>query len=52
MTTPNKAIEIAARVHAGQTDKAGKAYILHPLRMMMKMTSEPAMIAASPSRCR
>ena len=46
MATLNRAIEIAAKVHAGQTDKAGSAYILHPLRMMMKMTSEPAMIAA------
>jgi len=46
MATLNRAIEIAAKVHAGQTDKAGAAYILHPLRMMMKMTSEPAMIAA------
>jgi (p)ppGpp synthase/HD superfamily hydrolase len=29
-----KAIEIAERAHAGQTDKAGKPYIGHPIRVM------------------
>ena len=41
-----RAIEIAASAHATQVDKGGAAYILHPLRMMMKQTSESAMIAA------
>lgn len=41
-----RAIEIAAAAHATQVDKGGAAYILHPLRMMMKQTSESAMIAA------
>ena len=31
-----KAVEIAAKAHAGQVDKGGKPYILHPLRVMMK----------------
>ncbi len=29
-----KAIEIAERAHAEQTDKAGKPYIGHPIRVM------------------
>jgi (p)ppGpp synthase/HD superfamily hydrolase len=29
----NNAIRIATIAHAGQTDKAGKPYILHPLRV-------------------
>ena len=31
-----KAIQIAARAHEGQKDKAGQAYILHPLRVMLR----------------
>ena len=31
----NKAIEIAATAHDGQTDKGGNPYILHPLRVML-----------------
>ena len=34
MSTLEKAIAIAAEVHAGATDKAGAPYILHPLRVM------------------
>lgn len=30
------AIGLAAEVHRGQRDKAGKPYILHPLRLMME----------------
>ena len=33
--TLEQAIEIALEAHAGQLDKAGKPYILHPLRVMM-----------------
>lgn len=44
--TIEDAIAIAANAHKGQTDKAGNSYILHPLRMMMQMKSETAMIAA------
>ena len=41
-----KAIEIALKAHAGQLDKAGAPYVLHPLRIMLKMTSEVEMMAA------
>ena len=37
MATLERAIEIAARVHAGQRDKAGEPYILHPLRVMLSL---------------
>jgi (p)ppGpp synthase/HD superfamily hydrolase len=46
MATLEKAISIAVRAHRGQTDKAGAPYILHPLRLMMRMNSEAARIAA------
>lgn len=46
MATLEKAIELAARAHAGQRDKSGSAYVLHPLRMMMRQQSEDAMIVA------
>ncbi len=46
MATLEKAIQIAAQAHAGQKDKSGAPYILHPLRMMMRMESEATMIAA------
>lgn len=42
----NRAIAIAAEAHAGQNDKAGKPYILHPLRLMAAMTYEDARIVA------
>ncbi|MEQ8153705.1 MAG: GTP pyrophosphokinase [Clostridiaceae bacterium] len=35
-----KAIEIAARAHKGQADKAGEPYILHPLRVMFAGENE------------
>lgn len=31
------AIQISATVHVSQLDKGGKAYITHPLRMMMRL---------------
>jgi len=40
MSTLEKAIELAAKAHAGQTDKAGQPYILHPLRVMMQLETE------------
>lgn len=36
-----RAIEIAAAAHRGQADKAGEAYILHPLRVMLSMGDDP-----------
>jgi len=41
-----KALLIAVQAHANQTDKAGMPYILHPLRVMMKMESVPEIIVA------
>lgn len=35
-----RAIEIAVAAHAGQTDKAGAPYILHPLRVMQSLATE------------
>ena len=44
--TVEDAVSIAARAHGGQKDKAGAPYLLHPLRMMMRMDTEAAMMAA------
>jgi len=46
MNLLEKAIFIAVQAHAGAKDKAGEAYILHPLRMMMKMRTETERIVA------
>ena len=46
MTTLERAIAIAAAAHAGQVDKAGQPYILHPLRVMLRLTSEHERMAA------
>ena len=46
MSTLEKAIAIAAEAHAGATDKAGAPYILHPLRVMLKVKSPDARIVA------
>lgn len=46
MSTLKHAIEIAARAHAGQVDKAGQPYILHPLRVMLRMSCEHERMAA------
>ena len=44
--TLERAIAIAAEAHAGQKDRAGAPYILHPIRLMIQMDSENAMMAA------
>lgn len=41
-----RAIQIAAEAHAGQVDKGGKPYILHPLRVMLAMTTDEERIVA------
>jgi (p)ppGpp synthase/HD superfamily hydrolase len=46
MQTLERAIAIAAEAHAGQIDRIGAPYILHPLRLMMKMDSMAGMIVA------
>ena len=42
----NKAITIATRAHAGQVDKGGAPYILHPLRVMLSRGNELERICA------
>ena len=45
MSTLERAIEIAARKHLGKVDKAGEPYILHPLRVMLRLpTTEPRIV--------
>ena len=46
IATVEDAVSIAARAHKGQKDKADAPYLLHPLRMMLRMNSEAAMMAA------
>ncbi|HEY6882340.1 MAG TPA: HD domain-containing protein [Polyangiales bacterium] len=46
MSTLERAICIAADAHAGQADKAGAPYILHVLRVMMKMSTAEERIVA------
>jgi (p)ppGpp synthase/HD superfamily hydrolase len=41
-----KALEIAIKAHEGQIDKADKAYILHPLRLMNQFSDENSMIVS------
>jgi (p)ppGpp synthase/HD superfamily hydrolase len=40
MSTLERAISIAAEAHAGQADKAGERYILHPLRVMLALSTD------------
>ncbi|OYT85686.1 MAG: guanosine-3',5'-bis(diphosphate) 3'-pyrophosphohydrolase [Burkholderiales bacterium PBB6] len=42
------AIAIAASAHAGQTDKGGQPYILHPMRVMLRLQSMDERIAGVP----
>ena len=42
MPTLEHAISLAAKAHAGQLDKAGEPFILHPLRVMMNVPAGPA----------
>ena len=44
--TLERAIEIAAATHAGQTDKGGAPYILHPLRVMLRVALGAQQIVA------
>jgi (p)ppGpp synthase/HD superfamily hydrolase len=46
MSTLERAIIIAAEGHAGVKDKGGAPYILHPLRMMLGLSSPDERIVA------
>lgn len=46
MATLAKAIRIAAETHEQQFDKGGAPYVLHPLRMMMRLETEAEKIVA------
>lgn len=46
MSTLERAIQIAAAAHAGQLDKAGSPYILHPLRVMLRVETAHERMAA------
>lgn len=47
MATLEKAIEIAARAHAGVADDQGEPYLLHPIRVMLGVEGETARIVAA-----
>lgn len=42
----DRAIQIAARAHEGQTDKQGQPYVLHPISVMMRVDAVEAKIVA------
>jgi len=46
MSTIDKAIRIAAQAHEGQRDRYGAPYILHPLRVMARVTTDDEKMAA------
>jgi GTP diphosphokinase / guanosine-3',5'-bis(diphosphate) 3'-diphosphatase len=46
MSTLERAIEIAAKAHSGQVDKAGQPYVLHPLRVMLSVGAVQERMAA------
>jgi (p)ppGpp synthase/HD superfamily hydrolase len=46
VSTLERAIVIAAEAHAGQVDKAGSPYVLHPLRVMLRVSSPDERIVA------
>lgn len=46
MTALDEAIKLATDAHAGQVDKSGERYILHPLRVMLAMKTDNERIVA------
>ena len=47
MSTLERAIAIAAAAHEGQVDKAGAPYILHVLRVMLRLETPEERMAAT-----
>ncbi|MDO7897081.1 GTP pyrophosphokinase [Pseudomonas citrulli] len=46
MSTLEKAISISALAHEGQADKGGAPYILHPLKVMLRLSHDEERIVA------
>jgi len=46
MPTLEDAIALAVEAHRGQRDKAGQTYILHPLRVMLRLEGEAERMVA------
>ena len=46
MATLENAITLAVQQHAGQVDKGGQPYILHPLRVMLQLQQPDQQIVA------
>jgi len=46
MSTLERAIALAAKAHEGQVDKAGAPYVLHPLRVMLRVSTAEERITA------
>lgn len=47
MSNFQRALEIAVEAHSGQLDRAGQPYILHPMRLVMKMQANEERIVAA-----
>jgi (p)ppGpp synthase/HD superfamily hydrolase len=41
-----RAIAIAAQAHVDQREKSGAPYIMHPIRVMLRMNTETEMMVA------
>ena len=46
MSTLEQAIAMAAKAHEGQVDKAHETYVLHPLRVMLRVSTTEERITA------
>jgi (p)ppGpp synthase/HD superfamily hydrolase len=46
MATLERALAIAADAHQGQVDKAGEPYLLHPIRVMLRVRGEHERLTA------
>jgi (p)ppGpp synthase/HD superfamily hydrolase len=46
MPTLEDAIALALEAHRGQRDKAGQTYVLHPLRVMLRLETEAERMTA------